>query len=418
MRARELTDGSALIDAQAVSKKLCRGIRRTIVYAASDMGRELLGRPMRRAQLRAGEFWAVKEVDLRLAPGESLGIVGANGAGKTTLLRVLSGLIRPDEGRVTVRGRVAPLIALGAGFSPMLSGRENIRVNMALLGYPVRLLPKIEDAVIAFAELDDAIDSPLQTYSSGMYARLAFSCAVHADPDVVLLDEVLAVGDLRFRLKCYRKLGEMRKQGAAFVVVSHQPQTVLSICERALYLAKGRCIAAGNSADVMQHYERDQLGGSGQPISGEAQCWRYPARADHELTITEVSLRDAQGATLEAARSGEDTVMRVAYQAREAVQGCALSLAVQDAALDNERVLHLSSDHDGRRFDLAPGAGVLELALPKLGLRPGTYTAKVGMHRGMLDQLDVVDNLRWRVVSEQSMRENLFHQPRQWRIDS
>jgi lipopolysaccharide transport system ATP-binding protein len=385
------------------------------VYAASDMGRELLGRPLRRTQLRAGEFWAVQDVDLRLAPGESLGIVGANGAGKTTLLRVLSGLIRPDQGRVTVRGRVAPLIALGAGFSPMLSGRENIRVNMALLGYPVRLLSYVEDAVIAFAELDDAIDSPLQTYSSGMYARLAFSCAVHADPDVVLLDEVLAVGDLRFRLKCYRKLGEMRKQGAAFVVVSHQPQTVLSICERALYLAKGRCVAAGSSAEVMQRYEADQLGSAGPAAAGETQRWAFPPRADHPFTITEVRVCDAQGRTLEAAHSGADTVLRVAYRAREPVSACALSLAVQDAALDNERVLHLSSDHDDRRFDLPAGEGVLELALPGLGLRPGTYTAKVGVHRGMLDQLDVVDNLRLRVVSAQPMRENLFHQARQWR---
>jgi len=406
------SDDSLLVEATGLAKKLCRSIKQSIRHAAVDMSRELIGIRSDRSRLRGGEFWAVRDVSLQLRRGESIAVIGANGAGKTTLLRMLSGLIRPDVGRLAIRGRVAPLIALGAGFSPVLSGRENIRVNLALLGVPVADIQSLEPEVIAFAELDDSIDSPLQTYSSGMYARLAFACAVHANPDVMLLDEVLAVGDLRFRLKCYRRLGALRKQGTAFILVSHQPQTVLSVCERCIYLERGSVKAQGETADVLRQFELDQIG---NPMLQEAtqSQWRFDHATESGVAIKELVLHAEADAAAQWS-TGRRATARIRVNSTRPIEKCLVALAIQDTSLDNERVLHLCSENSGRSFDLPAGESTIELTMPSLGLRSGAYSAKVRLHRGMLDTLDVVENIGFRVESEQSLHESLFHQEHHW----
>lgn len=409
-----MTSDRTLLNSVAVSKKLCRGIRHSIVYSAADMAREMLGMRADRSILRPAEFWAVRGISLALSEGEAVGIIGANGAGKTTFLKMLSGLIRPDEGRVEVRGRVAPLLALGAGFSPALTGRENIRINLALLGMPIHDIAGVESAVIEFSELEHAIDAPLQSYSSGMYARLAFACAVHCEPDIMLIDEVLAVGDLKFRLKCYRRLGELRKRGVAFIVVSHQPQTLLGICERAIYLSNGACIADGPCGEVMRRYEVDQLGSPADRIGDGRLDWSFSGGNAGPLAITRVCIRDDRGEVVASARTAEPTRICVSYASRTAFEGCALSIAVQDASLDNERVLHLSSSTDGVVFGGPAGAGEIELRFPSLGLRPGSYTLKIGINRGTLDPFDLVDGLRLLVSSDLSMLNNNYYQERSW----
>ena len=201
----------------------------------------LVTSPTGEASLRDGEFWAVRDVSFELRRGECLGLIGHNGAGKTTLLKMLNGLIKPDAGSITMRGRVGALIALGAGFNPILTGRENIYINGSVLGLTKKEIDAKIDEIIDFAEIREFIDMPVQSYSSGMSVRLGFAVAANLEPDILILDEVLAVGDINFRNKCYNIIGELRKK-AAVILVTHNLNHVSSICSCCILLEKGQSI--------------------------------------------------------------------------------------------------------------------------------------------------------------------------------
>jgi lipopolysaccharide transport system ATP-binding protein len=241
-----------LLKVDGVSKKFCRSLKQSLWYGLQDLGNELRGRRHGgNGQLRADEFWALQNVTFELRRGECLGLIGHNGAGKTTLLRMLNGLIKPDQGRIEVRGTVGALIALGAGFNPILTGRENIYTNAAVLGLSKRQVDDKLDEIIDFSEIGDFIDAPVQNYSSGMNVRLA---AVLMQPDVLFLDEILAVGDIGFVIKC---LNAMRKLTArsAVVFVSHNMQFVSDFCTRVLVLNHGTALLdSPNPAEGIDRY--------------------------------------------------------------------------------------------------------------------------------------------------------------------
>ncbi len=227
-----------LVKVDGVSKKFCRSLKRSLWYGMQDLGSELIGNPHGRGGLRKDEFWAVKDVSFELKRGECLGLIGRNGAGKTTLLRMLNGLIKPDQGRIEMRGRVAALIALGAGFNPILTGRENIYVNASVLGLSKREIEGKFEEIVEFAELGEFIDSPVQSYSSGMSVRLGFSVAAHLDPDVLILDEVLSVGDAQFKIKSLNKMYELLGS-CAVVFVHHSMATISRVSNKVLHLDRG-----------------------------------------------------------------------------------------------------------------------------------------------------------------------------------
>jgi ABC-type polysaccharide/polyol phosphate transport system ATPase subunit len=245
-----------LIEVRGVGKKFCRSLKRSIWYGLRDLGAEAIGRRDDRSTLRRDEFWAVRQASFDLYEGETLGLIGPNGAGKTTLLRILHGLITPDEGRVTVRGRMQALIALGAGFSPVLTGRENIYVNASILGIPRRQVDQRFDEIVAFAGIPEFIDSPVQTYSSGMAVRLGFAVAAHLEPDILLVDEVLAVGDEGFQVKCLNKIGELKANGTAIILVSHNTHTISSYCDRVLVKSAQRHDLFTDVAAGIREYKR------------------------------------------------------------------------------------------------------------------------------------------------------------------
>jgi len=228
-----------LVTADNVSKKFCRDLKNSLWYGVSDIVGEMACRNGNRLELRTNEFWAVKDVSFELRRGECLGLIGPNGAGKSTLLRLLNGLIKPDIGTISVRGRVGALIALGAGFNPILTGRENIYVNGSVLGLSKHEIDRKLDEIIAFAEISDFIDAPVQTYSSGMQVRLGFAIAVQMEPDVLLIDEVLAVGDAGFRGKCYNAIYDLNKN-CAVIFVSHTMQHVSRLCTFLMVLDRGK----------------------------------------------------------------------------------------------------------------------------------------------------------------------------------
>ena len=199
-------------------------------------------------------FYALKDVTFTLEKGENLGVVGSNGAGKSTLLSLVSGLCQPNEGDIKVRGSVAPLLELGSGFHPDLTGRENVFLNASLVGMTRKRTVECFDGIVAFSEIGDFIDEPVRTYSSGMTMRLAFAIAIHVEPDVLLVDEVLAVGDQAFQDKCFDRIQSFKEKGRTLLFVSHAPGLVRSFCERCLWLDHGKVMMIGNTDKVLEAY--------------------------------------------------------------------------------------------------------------------------------------------------------------------
>lgn len=227
-----------LVRVENVSKKFCRDLKRSLWYGVTDILAELFGRRTDQENLRRDEFWAVKDVSFELKRGECLGLIGHNGAGKSTLLKMLNGLIKPDKGRITMNGRVGALIELGAGFNPILTGRENLYINGQILGFTKREIDSKFESIVEFAEIQDFIDMPVQNYSSGMKVRLGFAVASQMEPDVLIIDEVLAVGDVGFRLKCFNVIAQMIKKSAV-IFVSHNMPQVARVSSRIIHIHQG-----------------------------------------------------------------------------------------------------------------------------------------------------------------------------------
>ncbi|WP_253154245.1 ABC transporter ATP-binding protein [Stieleria tagensis] len=253
-----------LVVVSNVKKKFCRSLKKSLWYGMQDIAHELnpFSRRTDRADhsfvaedsdLRADEFWAVNDVSFELRRGECLGLIGHNGAGKTTLLKMLNGLIKPDSGRIEMTGRVGALIALGAGFNPILSGRENIHVNASVLGLKKDEIEDKMEEIIDFAEIGEFIDAPVQSYSSGMQVRLGFAIATTVKPDILILDEVLAVGDAAFRAKCELAISELMDD-AAVILVSHNALHIRRLCNRVLWLRRGQTEGLGPTDDYLDRY--------------------------------------------------------------------------------------------------------------------------------------------------------------------
>jgi len=249
-------EAEILIKVEGLSKKFCKDLKTSLWYGLKDLFSNVSGNKTER-QLRDKEFWAVKDISFELKRGESLGLIGHNGAGKSTLLKILNGLIKPDEGKVSIKGRVGALIELGAGFNPILSGRENIYNNGAILGFTKAEIDEKVESIIDFAEIREFIDMPVQNYSSGMKVRLGFAIAAQMEPDVLIIDEVLAVGDLGFVLKCFKTIDQLLPK-TAIVFVSHSMPMVSRICTQIILMDKGKTIFQGLDVPkaIDRYYEK------------------------------------------------------------------------------------------------------------------------------------------------------------------
>lgn len=243
-----------VIEFEGVSKKFSRDLKKSLYYGVVDIGKSLLNEKVC-SGLRPSEFYALDNISFSLKEGENLGFIGHNGAGKTTALKLINGLLRPDAGTIRVRGKISALIALGAGFNPILTGRENIKISAAAFGYTEEEINGKTKEIIKFSEIGEFIDSPVQSYSSGMLARLGFSVAIHTTPDILLVDEVLAVGDLSFVIKCFKKIQEFKNSGGSIILVSHNIYTIRANCNHALWIENGKMQMYGDAGEVCDAYE-------------------------------------------------------------------------------------------------------------------------------------------------------------------
>jgi lipopolysaccharide transport system ATP-binding protein len=408
-------DTEVVISIENVSKKFCRDLKRSLFYGIQDIATELVGGRRKSDTLRTKEFWALKDVSFQLRRGEALGLVGSNGAGKSTLLRIISGLIKPDTGSLKVRGRVAPLIALGAGFNPILTGRENIYANMSVLGLSTKEIEERFQDVIEFAGIADAIDAPVQTYSSGMAARLGFACAVYIEPDILLIDEVLAVGDISFRMKCYQRLAKLRENGTAFILVSHNPHVVLNVCESSIYLQKGKLITSGETEAVIRKYEEDlSLGGTDAPL-GVMYLPEKPKNESLGVDIVSLSFKDEQGELLATPLCGEPAYLCIECKAHKTIDNGNIGVLITALSGQNERILYITSGSDNELLEILPGEVEIQMQMPYCCLLPGVYSAKIYIKEGICS-FDIVESFRFAVKASKVTSQSLFYQPRKWKV--
>jgi len=242
-----------IVKVEGLYKKFCRNLKRSMIYSTLDVSRSMLGVPYSTDSLRKDEFWALQNINLELRRGETLGIIGINGSGKSTLLRLLTGIFPPDVGTISVKGRVGALIAVGAGFHPHMTGRENIYLNGTILGMSKKEIDQKFDEIVSFAEIDSFLEAPIATYSSGMKVRLGFSVAAHVEPEILLIDEVLSVGDISFRKKSMAKMEEIRDK-SSIIFISHNMTQVERICNRVILLNRGVLHMEGTPEYVISEY--------------------------------------------------------------------------------------------------------------------------------------------------------------------
>ena len=326
------------------------------------------------------EFWALKDVSFTVQPGEVVGIIGRNGAGKSTLLKILSRITEPTTGKVTLRGRVASLLEVGTGFHPDLTGRENIYLNGAILGMRRAEIRRKFDEIVAFAEVEKFLDPPVKRYSSGMYVRLAFAVAAHLEPEILIVDEVLSVGDAQFQKKCLGKMQDVAtREGRTVLFVSHNMAAVQNLCARALLLSTGRCAAEGLTNEVIARHLNDARQTSQLPL-----LTRTDRSGNGAIRFSQISILGPEGTIVASARVGDPTTIRlvIACASDILLRSLHVSLAIRDHS--DAVVCYVSSAVNGGDFENVPASmtQIVDVHFPRLQIMPGPYSltlyAKVG----------------------------------------
>jgi homopolymeric O-antigen transport system ATP-binding protein len=313
------------------------------------------------------ELWALRDVTFDVAAGEALGLIGHNGAGKSTLLKILSRITEPTEGQAILRGRIASLLEVGTGFHPELTGRENIFLNGAILGMSRAEIVRNFDAIVAFAEVERFLDTPVKRYSSGMYVRLAFAIAAHLTPEILLVDEVLAVGDIEFQRRCLGRMNEVARSGRTVVFVSHNLSSIESLCRQTVLMSRGRVEKQGPTREVLARYLSKR--GARAVLDLRAFTDRDGAG---RARITGIELLDGRGTQpIDAIGFRQTFRVRVYFHAHERVPGAAFGFGLLSNT--GERIFLTESWESGKTFDLAPGDGSIDCLIQAPNVVPGTY---------------------------------------------
>jgi ABC-2 type transport system ATP-binding protein len=320
-------------------------------------------------RVHAEQFWALRDVSVEIPEGQTLGLLGSNGAGKTTLLKVIAGILRPNEGQVITRGRIATLLALGAGFHSELTGRENVYLNASILGLSRAQIEGLFDEIVAFAELEDFMDTQVKFYSSGMYVRLGFAVAVHVDPAILLVDEVLAVGDIAFQRKCIDRVKAFQEEGRTIVFVTHDPALVLRICDRAIMLEHGEVKVAGDPEDVVRDF---RLAMARQDL---AYGWD---KGTKEIEIISSEVFGADGSTRDWFAPGDEMVIQLDLKANAVVEDPVVSFAIHDQ--QNILVFGTNTSWRGLTWPRFEGKHRVQFLLGSLPFVRGRYYVTLGVH--------------------------------------
>lgn len=323
-----------------------------------------------RSRYKKKHFWALRGVNFNLNEGETLGIIGPNGAGKSTLLGLIAGALTPTEGKIRVNGTMSTLLELGAGFHPDLTGRENIFLNGSILGLSKKEIQRRFNDIVGFAELEPFIDTPVKYYSSGMYVRLGFAVAVEVDPEILIIDEVLAVGDAMFKRKCLRKISEFQKRKKAMLIVSHDLETIKNISDRILLLDEGKIIELGDPSEVVEEYLRLGLYRKGELVIRE---W-----GNRDIEIERVELCDKEGQEKQRFISGYPMMVKIHFNAKEKIDNPVFGFSIADG---EGRLCHgTNTIIENYSIDQVSGRGVISVEFSPLTLLQGKYYLSLAIH--------------------------------------
>lgn len=420
-----------LIKVDSVSKKFCRTLKRSMLYGTVDITKSMMGIPYKTDKLRKKEFWALKDISFSLCQGETLGIIGANGSGKSTLLRVLTGIFPPDEGRIEIQGRIGSLIAVGAGFHPHMSGRENVFLNGALLGMSRQEIKKHYQEIVDFSEIGEFIDAPVNTYSSGMRVRLGFAIAAHINPDILLVDEVLSVGDLNFKNKSLRKLAEVREK-CATIFISHDMPQIRKISTKVIVMDKGQITFLGGvdeGISEFQYLQRKQEANTrkkeiAQMTSGKIQF------SNEKVKIIEFGILDINKNKINEINIGDSFYCYMDIESKILIKQPHFGVGILDEA-SNRNVIYETNLYDNKQLseieagkkyrllckinncNIAPGYYALNLALMD-GNSDETYCWKRGANKAVTDDR-LYDGL---IVKGMHLPDSYLITNTDWHLDS
>lgn len=375
-------DNNIVIKVEGLHKKFCRNLKRSMFYGALDVARDMLGISRDRGKLRPSEFFALEDINFELKKGEALGIIGQNGSGKTTLLRIINGIFPPDKGKISVRGKMGALIAVGAGFHPHMTGQENIYLNGTILGMSRNEIDKKFQEIVNFADIGEFINAPVSTYSSGMTVRLGFSIAIHSNSEILLADEVLAVGDLSFALKCYREIAKYRDNGGSIILVSHGMQLIRNVCNQVLWIDRGKKIYYGATAKGCDLYEsfmmqKDLETGdfSGSKINN-----------DEKVHISSIEFIDINNKTIKFLNTNDFLRVRIHYSVKRIVKKPIFTFSIVNP--ENIALIANYSVFDIPVFpDDIFGEGYVDFIIESLILKPGSYNCTVTFAEGRLENV-------------------------------
>ena len=369
---------ATVIRVDHVSKKFSKSLKRSMLFGISDIGRNLCGLRSKSGELRESEFWAVDDVSFELKKGEAVGLIGPNGSGKSTILKMLNGIFWPDKGKITVRGRVGALIEVGAGFHPMLTGRENIYVNAAILGMAKCEVEKNISKIIEFADIGDFIDAPVRSYSSGMYVKLGFAVAAHCEPDLLLVDEALAVGDSAFRHKCFEKMNRIKtEKQASIIYVSHDILTVERFCDRGIFLNNGKISTEGEIHEVISDYQF-----FANEMIKRQQGGEFPAGVPYctkEIEIADVKFLNREGYEQGVFEYDQTLRVRISYKAKAVVLGPRVEIQIRGS--DGKLVSTFGPHFEDLEISrINKGNGIIECRIERIPLLSNRYSVDIGLY--------------------------------------
>ena len=410
-------DDKIAIKAENISKKFCKSLKRSMLYGVKDIAKNALGLSSNSKVLRPHEFWAVDDISFEIKKGETLGIIGPNGSGKTTILKMLNGIFWPDKGKITVKGKTGALISVGAGFHPMLTGRENIYLNGAILGMSKQQVSEKFDAIVEFADIGDFLDTPVKFYSSGMFVRLGFAVTVHCEPDILLVDEVLSVGDLSFQNKSLRKLAELREKANAVVFVSHNLEHVRNLCDRIMVLEKAKIVFSGGTNEALSEYHERTRERKLITIKNRKGVHSASHQSSGDIIVGDTGILDESGNRTEKIRIGKSLTTFFEFEATKNLEELFFTIGIRDERNYN-CIVHISDYADKIKFrNIVKGKYRLIVKFITPNLVPGLYFPVIAIRNRVTNETyERIFDLKPFIIEGNILPRGIVYTESEWKL--